>query len=174
MAMPRSRGVRLFTTPPPMRISPEVGVSRPAIIRSRVVFPEPEGPRRTRNSPSLVSRLMLFTAPSVPALKTLVRFLISTTAIEPPGNFHLAPLFPAGEDAFVLRFGGLDGVFRGFVATSDFREHGGDHPGLEGLVNRRAGIARVADVGGPVEHVAEDFVFVSGVRARIAGDFFFQ
>src|SRR5580693_4830790 len=40
--MPRSRGVRLLTTLPPIRISPEVGASRPAIIRNSVVLPEPD------------------------------------------------------------------------------------------------------------------------------------
>jgi hypothetical protein len=56
MAMFRILGGRWVTTWPLMRISPEVGSSMPAIIRRRVVFPQPEGPRRTRNSPSAVSR----------------------------------------------------------------------------------------------------------------------
>src|SRR5881398_1305079 len=84
MAMPRSRGVRSLTTRPPMRMSPEVGSSRPAIIRRSVVFPEPDGPRRTRNSPSRLCRSTLLTAPTFPRLKTLVRFRVSTTAMPLP------------------------------------------------------------------------------------------
>ena len=29
---------------------------KPAIIRSKVVFPQPEGPKRVKNSPSLMSK----------------------------------------------------------------------------------------------------------------------
>src|SRR5256885_14772592 len=36
---------------PPRKISPIVGDSKPAIIMSVVVLPEPLGPRRVRNSP---------------------------------------------------------------------------------------------------------------------------
>ncbi len=47
--MSRSRGWTPFIRAPPMRISPSVIVSRPAVIRSSVVFPQPDGPRRTTN-----------------------------------------------------------------------------------------------------------------------------
>src|SRR5215211_1412095 len=43
-------------------MSPYVGSSSPAIIRSRVVLPQPEGPSRTRNSPSATFRLTSDTA----------------------------------------------------------------------------------------------------------------
>src|ERR1700690_516531 len=171
--MPRSRGVKSFTTAPPMRISPEVGASRPAIIRSSVVLPEPEGPRRTRNSPSFVSRLMLLTAPCGPALNTLVRFLISTTAIEPPSAFRFA-LRPSRKDALVLRFGRLHRILRRFVAARHFREHRRNHPRLERLVNRRRRISRISDVRRPIEHVPQHFVLVRRVRSRIARDFLLQ
>ena len=52
-------------------------------MRRSVVFPEPEGPRKTKNSPSSVTRLTSLTAPSSPSLKTLVRFRVSTIAIKP-------------------------------------------------------------------------------------------
>src|SRR5713226_10642742 len=104
MAMPRSRGVKSLTRRPPMRISPEVGSSRPAIIRSRVVLPEPEGPRRTRNSPSRLSRSTLATAPTFPRLNTLVSFLVSTTAMD----LSLSSL-PLVEDAPDLGVRGLHG-----------------------------------------------------------------
>ena len=42
MAIRRDRGGRPLTTSPPMRTSPSVGCSSPAIIRSSVVLPQPE------------------------------------------------------------------------------------------------------------------------------------
>ena len=52
MAMSRSFGGRLLTTRSPMRISPAVMFSRPAIMRSKVDLPQPDGPTSTTNSPS--------------------------------------------------------------------------------------------------------------------------
>src|SRR5579864_1510734 len=134
MAIRRSRGVRSFTTFPPIRISPAVGVSRPAIMRRRVVFPEPEGPRKTRNSPSRVSRLTSLTAPSSPSLNILVRCRVSTTAIQSPSccfdrALPIPPgrsLFPSGEDALVLVLGGFRGILGRRIAARDGGEHGGD------------------------------------------------
>jgi hypothetical protein len=40
------------TVVPAMRISPSSGISRPATLRSVVVLPQPDGPRRVKNSPS--------------------------------------------------------------------------------------------------------------------------
>ena len=40
----------------PKVIWPALGVSRPARQRNVVVLPQPLGPRRTRNSPSSISR----------------------------------------------------------------------------------------------------------------------
>jgi hypothetical protein len=36
---------------PSISIRPEVGRSKPASMRSSVVLPQPEGPRRAKNSP---------------------------------------------------------------------------------------------------------------------------
>ncbi len=55
--MSRSFGGTVFTTRPPMAIVPSVMLSRPATIRSAVVFPQPDGPTSTMNSPSWMSRL---------------------------------------------------------------------------------------------------------------------
>ena len=41
------------TTLSPIRISPLVGFSKPAISLNIVVFPQPEGPNKVINSPSL-------------------------------------------------------------------------------------------------------------------------
>src|SRR5262245_35335050 len=51
MATSRSFGGTLLTTWSPMRISPAVMFSSPAIIRSNVDLPQPEGPTSTTNSP---------------------------------------------------------------------------------------------------------------------------
>src|SRR4029079_19288043 len=47
-------------------IVPEVGFSKPAIIRSVVVLPQPEGPRNDTNSPRATSRLKSATAATPP------------------------------------------------------------------------------------------------------------
>jgi hypothetical protein len=53
----RSRGRRLTTSRPSMRIAPWSGVSKPAIMRKVVVLPQPEGPRNDTNSPASTLRL---------------------------------------------------------------------------------------------------------------------
>ena len=50
--MSRSFGGRLLTTRSPIRISPAVIFSSPAIMRSSVDLPQPDGPTSTTNSPS--------------------------------------------------------------------------------------------------------------------------
>ncbi len=58
MAMSRALGARSLTTRPSMAIEPAVISSSPAIMRSRVDLPHPEGPTRTTNSPSRIERSM--------------------------------------------------------------------------------------------------------------------
>jgi len=53
--MSRSLGGTLLTTRPPIAISPRLISSRPAIIRSNVDLPQPDGPTSTTNSPSWIS-----------------------------------------------------------------------------------------------------------------------
>ncbi len=52
--MLRSLGSTSFTRRPPIAISPSVTVSSPAIMRSSVDLPHPEGPTMTMNSPSAI------------------------------------------------------------------------------------------------------------------------
>src|SRR5690242_21074624 len=47
-------------------ISPALGSSKPATMRSVVVLPQPDGPTSTTNSPSSIARLTLFTAATAP------------------------------------------------------------------------------------------------------------
>src|SRR3984885_10992677 len=72
MARLRSFGHMLFIGLPPMRTTPAVGTSKPAIIRSVVVLPHPDGPTMTRNSPSSTSRFRSSTAGDCLSLKTLL------------------------------------------------------------------------------------------------------
>ena len=66
MASPRSDGGTSLTRWPSMLRSPEVISSSPAIIRSSVDLPQPDGPTKTQNSRSSMARstpLMIWTSP---------------------------------------------------------------------------------------------------------------
>src|SRR5215203_5969305 len=99
--MSRSRGGRSLTRSPPMTRSPSVTSSSPAIIRSAVDFPQPDGPTRIMNSPSLMSRFMPFTA-SKPSGYRLVTSFRTISAI--PLSLHCsggeAGNDPALEDQY--------------------------------------------------------------------------
>src|SRR5215216_1333378 len=66
---------------PSISISPSVGSSNPAIIRSVVVLPQPDGPSSARNSPGCTSRSMRSTATRSPNRFVTPR---STTSGFPP------------------------------------------------------------------------------------------
>src|ERR1700674_4380547 len=159
MAIRRSRGVRSLTTLPPIRISPEVGSSRPAIMRSSVVFPEPEGPKRTRNSPSRLSKSTPTTAPTWPWRKTLVSARVWTIAI--PRSLPLV------EDPLDLLLGRARGVLRTQHVLGRLGEHRRDDEGVEDLVDRGGRVAGVTDVGRPIEDSREHLVLVGRSRLRV-------
>src|ERR1700736_319014 len=56
MDRPRCAGGTLTTSLPSIRIFPELTSSSPAISRSRVDLPDPEGPTKTTNEPSSTTR----------------------------------------------------------------------------------------------------------------------
>src|SRR5918994_2832309 len=58
MAILRSAGGSSFTRFLSILISPPLTVSRPAMMRSNVDLPQPDGPTKTTNSPSSTDRLM--------------------------------------------------------------------------------------------------------------------
>ena len=62
MPTPRFSGGSAVTSLSPKKILPLVGFSRPQIMFSVVLFPQPEGPRRPMSSPSGISKLKSFTA----------------------------------------------------------------------------------------------------------------
>src|SRR5688500_10391806 len=78
--MSRSLGGTSFTTLPPMLIVPLVISSSPAIMRSVVDLPQPEGPTSTTNSRSEISRLIRSTT-RTPLSYSFTRSLITTPAI---------------------------------------------------------------------------------------------
>ena len=66
MATFRFDGAMPVTSFPPIRILPRVTSSSPEIRRSMVDFPQPDGPTRTMNSPSGISRSTPSMASTVP------------------------------------------------------------------------------------------------------------
>src|SRR5215831_11180058 len=77
MAMSRSFGGTSLTTSPPIRTSPSVMSSRPAIMRRVVDLPQPDGPTRTTNSWSEISRSMPRTASTSSKRLTTLRSFTS-------------------------------------------------------------------------------------------------
>ena len=57
MPMSRFHGGIAVTSAPSTRSAPDCGWLKPAIMRSRVDLPEPEGPSRAKNSPGAMSRV---------------------------------------------------------------------------------------------------------------------
>src|SRR6185369_12986860 len=84
---------------------PAVGISKPAVRRSRVVLPQPDGPSSVKNSfcRIVTETLSNATTASGPAPNVLVTFLASTAGI--PVKIHLS--LTASRDAAqpcLLRF----------------------------------------------------------------------
>jgi hypothetical protein len=74
--MPKSRfvGGSAEMSRPACSTRPLVWMSRPAMARSSVVLPHPDGPRKQTNSPSLISSEMSSSAVNAP--NVLVRWAI--------------------------------------------------------------------------------------------------
>src|SRR3954465_12204345 len=97
--MSRSFGAIWLTTVSPIRTSPPVMSSSPAIIRSAVELPDPDGPTRIMNSPSLMSRSMSRTA-SKPSGYRLVTLSRTISDIPSPSYLSLtAAGRQTGDDA---------------------------------------------------------------------------
>src|SRR5262245_17394508 len=90
-----------FTSRPPITISPESASSRPATARRIVLLPHPDGPSRTRNSPSAMRSDTSLTASTLPNRLTRCLIRMSATPLPPslferPGHRSLHE--PALED----------------------------------------------------------------------------
>src|SRR6476659_2042329 len=86
---------------PPSVMVPDVGVSRPATMRSVVVLPQPDGPRSAKNDPVGTSRSSDFTA--VNAANSLVR-LRSRNPAKPstPDSVGASATCDIGKLPFIL------------------------------------------------------------------------
>ena len=96
MAMPRLAGGTLLTLSPSISTSPELASSSPAMMRSKVDLPQPDGPTKTTNSPSLTSRSMPFSTSTLPKDLRMFWILSEPNAVF-PYKFHGL----AGAHAFV-------------------------------------------------------------------------
>src|ERR1700683_2964090 len=79
--MSRSLGWTQVTSRSPISTRPPSSGSSPASIRSAVVLPDPDGPTRTMNSPSLISRSRALTAGGVSLAYTRLADSYLTRAI---------------------------------------------------------------------------------------------
>src|SRR6476661_7189676 len=103
MAMPRLAGGVAETSSPSMTTRPEVESSSPAMTLSKVDLPQPEGPTKTTNSPSVTSRLMPFSTSTGP--KAFFTFSIFSE----PTILFLALEFDGCAAAHALVGGKADG-----------------------------------------------------------------
>src|SRR6476620_10675037 len=88
--MSRARGARCVTSRPPIEMVPADVSSSPAISRSSVDLPHPEGPTRTMNSPSCTASETSSIAWTPPA-NSLVTWSTTISAISClPSSFHRA------------------------------------------------------------------------------------
>src|SRR6185436_18805827 len=133
--MSRSFGGTLLTTRSPMRISPPVMFSSPAIMRSSVDLPQSEGPTSTQNSPSSM-------AMSTPC----------TTAVEPKD--FLTPLSATAAMLFARLLPVPAVALLGFVHVASHRRARGSRLAREDrgehrfvLVGRFARHRRVFELG---------------------------
>src|SRR5215813_9121908 len=157
----RSRGSQSVTRAAPMKMSPAVGVSSPAIMLSVVVLPQPDGPTSTTNSPSGTARSMASTA-RVEA-KSLVSFSSRTAATLLPQEAegeaaHEVFLDQEAEDDDRERRdradGGLGPIVAPLVGRLEFVE--GDRNGRHLGVGQRHGQEELAPVQDEDEEEGDD------------------
>src|SRR5204863_5508811 len=79
--MSRREACLNVTSSPPSRMRPDVGNSRPAIIRSVVVLPQPDGPSRQKKSPSGMVKVDSRTAAKSPNALCSLSTWISAIAL---------------------------------------------------------------------------------------------
>ena len=107
MAMSRFCGGMSLARSPPIRRSPELISSSPAIMRSSVDLPHPDGPTSTTNSPSATDSEMSWSTVILPYrfdTETISRCAIQTSmirlrngrfpAISPASTLSVTPVIP--------------------------------------------------------------------------------
>src|SRR4051812_2024483 len=132
MAMPRLDGSTSFISTSPISSLPELMSSSPAIIRSRVDLPQPDGPTKTTNSPERMSRSTPLITSSAPKL---LRICVSVTSAMAASSFHgEGDCLRLEEPAFRLEghgsgaLAGLDPEAGG--AALEAQEGGTDNPAV--------------------------------------------
>src|SRR5581483_4395094 len=99
----RRFGGTSVTSSPRSRMRPSSGCSKPAIIRSVVVLPQPDGPSIVKNSPSWISRSTPATAACLPncllTLSTVIAVGIRPTLrdSQPPAQLGADAVVAAQE-----------------------------------------------------------------------------
>src|SRR3989442_13452532 len=139
--MSRSLGGTRFTTLPPIAISPSVISSRPAIMRSKVDLPHPDGPTSAQRSPSAISTSTPRITWVVPKCLWTVR--IATPAKAPPLSLRRPP---RALDHDVVRAAGRkpgDDVLCCLAPQIDLRLHA-EERGVWGQDHLRVAEQRVA------------------------------
>src|SRR6476619_1653732 len=94
--MSRARGARCVTSRPPIEMVPADVSSSPAISRSSVDLPHPEGPTRTMNLPSCTVSETSSSARTLPA-NSLVTWSTTISAISLSSSCHRAGGQPEGD-----------------------------------------------------------------------------
>src|SRR5919197_4174999 len=100
--MSRSRDGTWLTTRSPILSTPSEMSSSPATMRNAVVFPHPDGPTSTMNSPSSISSWSSSTA-LVPSAYTLLTRSKATAAISPSLLFGVRILSEVRVHGAVVR-----------------------------------------------------------------------
>src|SRR5215212_6093614 len=93
---------------PSIRMRPVSGVSKPAIMRSRVVLPQPEPPKRANSSPRWMSRSTPSTAAIAPKRLLTPAMLTIGWALKSSSRLHRGP--QPGALARLLGGAGCDRV----------------------------------------------------------------
>src|SRR5215217_4275985 len=187
MAMSRLRGASSVTSSLPIEIVPSVTSSRPAIIRSSVVLPQPEGPTKTMNSPSSISSSTRSTATTPPekCFETCSRqmpatvsyqyqiLVIGSTVVLTNSGFGttLPPMAAERLEELVTESRSDDAGKRDLESTLELvRRMNDEDSTVADVVGRAAPVlARVID--GVVEHLARGgrLVYVgAGTSGRLA------
>src|SRR6187401_2168059 len=112
-------GLRYVMSVPSTTIVPAVGFSNPAIIRSVVVLPQPDGPRNETNSPRTASRLK------------------SSTATVPPGNVFWTPVSVRNPMVGLVLLAGAGDDDAAPRTAADERDEDHRHPGQGEADDRR-------------------------------------
>src|SRR5947207_11436875 len=101
MASPRGRTGTSVTSRPPITMRPADRVSSPAMMRSSVVLPQPEGPSSATNSPSATSSTISSSARTAPNDLAMRSMRMSAMSVIPSavGDApHREQVFPDDDD----------------------------------------------------------------------------